>query len=115
MIVYIGFSKKTHKLHARIICKEYKHCAPVVIIKNQAILYQFVRPFHIIALPIKKRDLEILKHHGWKFVKYTIKNASRIELNNHAITCVQFTKNLCRIKNIRIQTPDNLLKYLTHQ
>lgn len=113
MVMYIGFSTRTHKIHARIICKTYKHCAPVIITKNQAVLYQFIRPFHIVAIPIKIRDLTILKYYGWKFVKYNAKNTRTIKLNNNAITCVQFTKNACKIKNMRIQTPDKLLKYLT--
>ena len=115
MILYIGFSTKTHKLHAKIICRKYKHCAPVIVSNNRVILYQFVRPWYIKAINIKKRDLNILKNHGWKFVKYNIKIAHTVNLNGPAFTCVQFVKHVCGIKNILIQTPDSLLKYLARK
>lgn len=113
MIIYIGFSTKTHKLHARILCHNFKHCAPIIVNKNQVILYQFIRPNKIVAIHMHKKDLNILKHSGWKFIKYHLESVPKNTLKIHTITCVQFTKKICRINKINIQTPDKLLQYLT--
>ena len=112
MILYIGFSTKTHKILARIICKKFKHCAPVIITKNKCKLYQFTNSKNINVIEIKKRDLKILQQYGWKFVKYNTKFAPQHELKRKTITCVQFTKNFCGIKKRTIQTPYALWKYL---
>lgn len=115
MITYIGFSTKTHKILARIICHKYKHCAPIKSSNNNVTIYQFIKPHKIIAIPIKKRDLDILEHHGWKFVRYKAKIDPRSALKIRAITCVQFTKRALGIKKTAIQTPDDLLKYITRK
>ena len=112
MIIYIGFSTKTHKIFARIFCRYFKHCAPVVITKNKCEIYQFTRANKINVIPIKKRDIKILTAHGWRFVKHNIKNIPRNAIHIHALSCVQFTKKFCRINKPAIQTPDSLLKYL---
>ena len=112
MIIYIGFSKKTHKILARIVCCDFKHCAPIIMTKNKYELYQFTNTHNINVIEIKKRDIKILQQHGWKFVKYNLKKAPQKALKIKAITCVQFTKKFCCIKKITIQTPDALLKYL---
>lgn len=113
MIVYIGFSNKTHKLYAKMLCNKYKHCAPVIIDKNRVVLYQFVHTNKIIDINIRKKDLNILKHYGWTFIKYNVKNIPTDILKIHAITCVAFSKRVCRIDNILIQTPDALFRYLS--
>jgi len=113
MIIYIGFSNRSHKLIARIFCRHFKHCAPVIIDKNKCNIYQFTTINNIKIVPVKKRDLKILEHYGWKFIKYNIKNPHMARFNTHTITCVQFTKCFCGIKNIKIQTPFCLFKYLT--
>lgn len=111
MIIYIGFSKKSHKLFTNIICREYKHCAPVIIEKNTCKMYQFTKHNKITVINLKYRDIEILKKYGWNFIKYDIKSTPNIS-DIYAITCVQFTKTFCGIHNIVIQTPDAFLKYL---
>ena len=112
MIIYIGFSTKTHKIFARIICRKFKHCAPVVITKNKCKLYQFTNRKNINIIEIKKRDIKILQQHGWIFIKYDTKIAPKHALKIRAATCVQFTKNFCGIQKWAIQTPYALLKYL---
>ena len=112
MQMYIGFSLKTHKLHARILCRKYKHCAPIIIIANQAIIYQFVNPKKIVAIHVRKHDLKRLEKYGWLFIKYNKSLSKKNVSNIHALTCVQFTKRVCGIKKINIQTPDALLRYL---
>lgn len=112
-MLYIGFSTKTHKIYARIFCKKFKHVAPVLITNKKCILYQFVRPNKIVLMPIKKRDLNVLEQHSWKFIRYDCKFTPRKAIKTKPINCVQFVKRACGIKNIKIQTPDALLKYIT--
>jgi hypothetical protein len=110
---YIGFSNKTHKLFARMVCRKYKHCAPITVSGNKTVLYQFERPNRVIAIPIKRRDLTILGYYGWIFIKYDWIIIPEKIRQTRALTCVNFTKRACGIKNIKIQTPDALLKFLT--
>ena len=114
-MVYIGFSTKTHKLYARILCKKFKHVAPVLMTNNKCIIYQFVRFNKVVPISVKKRDLNILTHYGWKFVKYDCEFEPERAIKTKPINCVQFTKCACGIKNIAIQTPDALLRYTTHK
>ena len=109
-MLYIGFSKKSHKIHAKLFCKYYKHCAPVVIKGNSVIIYQFVRINKIVKIQINKKDLSILEKHGWKFIRYT--KDTKIMPKSRCLTCVQFTKYMCGINNIKIQTPLALFQYL---
>ena len=109
-MLYIGFSNYSNKLHANMFCNKYKHCAPITINKNSAVIYQFVHINKIVKIVIQKNDLKLLEHHGWKFIKYPkkIKQTSP----KYCLTCVQFTKNMCGIKKLTIQTPFSLFKYL---
>lgn len=111
-MIYIGFSTRTHKLYARIFCKKFKHCAPVVIDGNKCFLYQFVKRNNVIKIVLTQRDLLILEHYGWLFIKYNVKNAPRNAETISSLTCVQFTKKFCRINEKRILTPDDLFKHL---
>ena len=110
-MLYIGFSNYSNKIYAKIFCNKYKHCAPVIINNNTVIIYQFVHINKIVKITIQKNDLKTLKKHGWIFVRYNKKP----KINAHGITCVQFTKNTCGIKNIKIQTPLALYKYLQNK
>ena len=114
-MIYIGFSTRTQKIYARILCKKYRHVAPVLITPKKCTIYQFVRFNKVVPIPIKKRDLIILQKHEWKFVKYACKFDPELAIKTKPINCVQFTKRACRIKNITIQTPDALLKYITQK
>lgn len=112
-MIYIGFSIQSHKKLARILCKKYRHCAPIIINKNKCVIYQFISYKKIVPIHVRARDLKTLKHFGWIFVQYSGKFAPARGLKSKTITCVQFTKCALNIKNIAIQTPDALLKYLT--
>jgi hypothetical protein len=109
-MLYIGFSNYSNKPHAKLLCKEYKHCAPIVINGDTAVIYQFVRINKIVKITVQKKDLKMLRRHGWKFIKYPI-DTKCIPYCIY-LTCVQFTKSVCGIKNIKIQTPLALFKYL---
>lgn len=111
-MIYIGFSKRSHKLYARVLCKNFKHCAPIDIQDNKCVIYQFVHKNKIVIIPVTKRDLSILNKYGWKFIKYDT-DITSIDINSDkSWTCVQFTKHVCNIENKWIQTPDDLYKYL---
>ena len=111
-MIYIGFSTRSHKISARIVCRHFKHCAPIICYKNKYILYQFSNKHKITSIQLYPRDLKILKQYGWKFIPYTKQTDIDTALQNKSLTCVQFTKKFCKIKNIKIQTPDALLKYI---
>lgn len=110
-MTYIGFSTKTHKFIARIFCKRFRHCAPVIKQKDKYYLYQFVNKNNIGIIPLTKRDLSILQKYGWVFIEYKYKFIK----NEHALTCVQFTKQCCNIKNKKIITPYDLFKFITRK
>ena len=112
MIIYIGFSTKSHKILARFFCRKFRHCGPIVIHKNRCEMYQFTNSKQISIIKIKRRDIKILMKYDWIFVKYNMKRFPKNALNIHAITCVQFTKKFCDIRNASIQTPDALFEYL---
>lgn len=112
MELYIGFSTRTHKIYAKMFCKKFRHCAPVLFYKNKCVIYQFVKQNKIVPITIKHRDIKILQQYGWVFIKY---NNKFILTNTHALTCVQFTKASCGIKNKAIQRPDALFKYITNK
>ncbi len=111
-MIYIGFSKRTHKLYAKILCKRFKHCAPVVIHGQKCYLYQFVNRNNIVKIELNKRDLTVLKHYGWIFVKYSAKNAPQCPEKIKAITCVQFTKRFCHIQKKCVLTPYDLFRFI---
>lgn len=112
-MLYIGFSNYSHKIHARLFCKKYKHCAPIIVTKDSVAIYQFVCMNKIVKIDIQKNDLQILEKHGWKLVKCP-RDTGNINISC-GLTCVQFTKNFCGIKNIWIQTPLALFRYLTEK
>ncbi len=114
-MIYIGFSIKTHKMFANILCRHFRHVAPIVIIGNKCIIYQFTAPHNISLIATTTKGLKILESYGWKFIKYGGKNDLQHALKSKPITCVQFTKCVCGIKNILIQTPDALFKYIQHK
>ncbi len=111
-MVYIGFSTKTHKTSARILCKTFRHVAPVLIQNSKCVIYQFVNMNKVVMISIKITDLNILVHYGWKFIQYDCKFTPEHALKSKPITCVQFAKRACGIRNIKIQTPDALLKFI---
>ena len=110
MITYIAFSKTSHKLYARILCRRFRHCAPVIKTKTGFILYQFVNRKNIVPIRLKSRDIKILEHNGWIFIKHKT-SAARIHIKK-SLTCVQFTKQVLGITGIFIQTPDQLFNFM---
>lgn len=109
IMIIIAFSKKTSKILPRILCRKWRHVAPIVMENNKLMLYQFIRKNRVEKIPLKMRDIKILMQYGWVF--YTIKSEPNKKPNfNNAWTCVQMTKDIAKIKNIWIQTPNALLE-----
>lgn len=114
-MLYIGFSTQSHKISAKLFCKKYRHCAPLYVGQKKCILYQFVSSKQITPILIKHRDIQILSKHSWIFVKYKCTTNLKCALTAKNLTCVQFTKCVCGIKNKSIQTPDALFKYISNK
>lgn len=114
-MIYIGFSTKTNKLYARIFCRHFRHVAPILITNNKCIMYQFISHKKIALITLQPRDLKILELYGWKFIEYRGKIDLQHALKTKSVNCVQFTKHTCKIKNIMIQTPDTLFRYLCNK
>ena len=114
-MIIIGFAEKTSKLLPRIFCKHFRHCAPIVCTQKSLVMYQFVKRNHIARIPLKPRDIGILKAHGWQFV-YISPTASRQTPDiKSAYSCVDLSKRVIGIKSIFIQTPNALYKHLLYK
>lgn len=111
-MICIGFSTQTHRLYARILCRHFRHVAPILITKNKCIIYQFTERNKITLICIRHKDLHILETYGWKFIKYKCKFTPRHALQTKPINCVQWTKRACGINKRYILTPDALFRYL---
>ena len=113
-MMIIAFSENTSKILPRILCRKYRHCAPIVCDEHGLIMYQFINRKNIVKIKLSQRDITILRTHGWKFI-YISPNV-KINLDcAHAYSCVNLSKRALNIHSIFIQTPYALYKYLTHQ
>jgi len=114
-MIIIAFSHKTSKILPRIFCRRYRHCAPVVQNGDAFTMYQFTRPHQIHVIKLTSRDLQFLSRAGWRFIIRTDIAPQTEKIPHHAPTCVIFTKRVLGVRNMRIQRPDGLYKYLnTH-
>ena len=109
-MIIIAFSKKTSKILPNLICRKYKHVAPIIPYGKELIMHQFVRPGDVAKIKIQIRDLTILKSHGWDFVYIDGATLPHDYNAQYARTCVDLTKRIFCIKNIFIQTPLALYK-----
>ena len=110
-MIIIAFSEKTSKILPRVLCRRFRHCAPIICDKNDLIMYQFTHVNHIEQIHIKPRDIAILRAHGWKFI-YISPNTKRAVDFDRAYSCVDLSKRAVGIHSIFIQTPYGLYKYL---
>ena len=110
-MIIIAFSNKTSKILPRVFCGELKHVAPITRCCNKMILHQFVRPWKIVQIPIRARDLGLLAAYGWTFIRIPHIVPNSIE-KKHIYTCVQLAKHMIGVRDIRIQTPSALYRKL---
>ena len=114
-MIIIAFSENTSKVLPRILCRRFRHCAPIICNRNNLIMYQFVCRNKIEQIALRTRDIAILRAHGWHFIYIP----TDIQLNPdyllHAYSCVDLSKRAIGIKSVFIQTPYALYKYLTRK
>lgn len=110
-MIIIAFAPKTSKKIPQIICSRFKHVAPIILNNKKMSLLQFAGKHNIQHINLKMRDIKILKKHGWKFI-FTSNNIPQNFIPDRAWSCVDLTKRALNIKNIFIQTPNALYKYL---
>ena len=104
-MIIIAFSNKTSKFIPNILCRKYKHVAPIVPRDSKLIMYQFVSPGYIKKITLHMRDIKILGAHGWDFL-YIDGVTPPHDFNPYrAKSCVDLTKSAIGIKDWHIQTP----------
>ncbi|MBR6685310.1 MAG: hypothetical protein IKL37_03525 [Alphaproteobacteria bacterium] len=109
-MIIIAASQKTAKTLPRLLCRKWRHVAPIVTHNKELILYQFTHTFrHATPIKIKRRDIAILKKHGWLFIPLPHAQTQADITQIRAMTCVSFTKCVIGIKNLSIQTPGQLI------
>lgn len=114
-MIIVAFCTRTSKLLPRIVCRHFKHCAPIVPSGDAGktmVMYQFIHRNKIVPIPITARGLRTLRAHGWAVVCVAGVTPPPDLARACAPTCVAFTKRACDMRRARIQTPDALYKYL---
>lgn len=114
-MIIIAFSTKTSRLIPQIICREYKHCAPIIINPDNMTMtmYQFVRRNHIVQIPLKQRDIKLLGANGWRFIYIPRDITSQFDARA-AKTCVDLSKRAIGMHAPMIQTPGALYRRLSN-
>ena len=115
-MIIIAFSENTSKILPRILCRKFRHCAPIICDQQDLIMYQFIRHNQIEQIHLHARDIAILAAHGWRFV-YVSPNAHcyGFDFSSHAYSCVNLSKRAIGVRSFFIQTPYSLYKYLTQK
>jgi hypothetical protein len=113
ILIIIAFSRKTSKLLPRLICRDFKHVAPILIKNGSLCMWQFIRKNNVEKVSLTIRDLRLLQGYGWCFIVLWGIDADDVIFKN-CYTCVQMAKRVLRIKNLWIQTPDTLYKMLNN-
>ncbi len=114
-MIIIAFCEKTSKFLPRVLCRRFKHCAPIVATSDhgrQFVMHQFIRPGHIIQIGMNVRDMNLLRRRGWVFIQ-----TNEIPNNNWhgAITCVDLCRHVMGWRRRLLQTPDGLYKQLMRE
>ena len=108
-MIIIGFSDRTSKTVVRLVCGHFKHCVIITKHANKFILHQFVRRNYIPKIAVTKRHIAQLELNGWVFIYLKLQPQL---FKNNSWTCVNYVKHTVGIKNLWIQTPNSLYKYL---
>lgn len=111
-MIIIAFSTKTSKIIPKILCRHFRHVAPIVANGDCFIMYQFVRRANVAQIKLGRRDLSRLAAYGWKFI-YVPYDAPPDFDAQRAYTCVDLTKRICRIHAPFVQTPDALWRFIS--
>lgn len=112
IMMIIAFSKNTSKILPHMLCRHFRHCAPIICNGHDLIMYQFIKHNHIEQIHIKSRDIAILHAHGWEFI-YISPGGPVNKCNlSHVYSCVDLSKRIIGLKSIFIQTPYMLYKHI---
>ena len=111
-MVIIAFSENTSKILPRILCRNFRHCAPIVCNKKDLIMYQFINKNHIAQIHLNTRDIKILAAHGWRFIYISPSTPIHDFDFTHAYSCVDLSKRAIGVHSIFIQTPYTLFRFL---
>ena len=111
-MIIIAFSKNTSKILPHILCRKFRHCAPIICNKKDLIMYQFIKHNHIEHIHLHTRDIAILRAHGWQFIYTTADTPPNNQCFKHAYSCVDLSKRAINLHSVFIQTPYALYKYL---
>ncbi len=115
-MVIIAFCTKTSKILPRVICRHFRHCAPIVPAMHGAnhpwVMYQFVRRGTVIQIPLSTRDMNILRAHGWVFMHVNTTPNTKI---SNVRTCVDLSQHVIGRNPRWYQTPDGLYRELQRQ
>ena len=113
-MIIVAFSSYTSKILPRIMCRVFRHVAVITRPDDggdKLVLHQFIRPGHIEHITLHARDIGRLGARGWHFV-YLCGHATHGRANLKAMTCVAYAKDILGIRNLFIQTPYSLYRYL---
>ena len=108
-MVIIAFSRHTSKILPRVICRHFRHCAPILRYGNKLVMYQFTNTHNITKIDLQNRDIAILRTHGWRFI-YVPTDAPHDFDTIHAYSCVDLSKRALGIHRPFVQTPYALYK-----
>ena len=110
-MIIIAFAKNTSKWVPRIFCRHFYHCAVIVPMDSHLMMFQFIRPHRVVQIPLRNRDIQILRTHGWHFV-YVGQNLPDGFNPHGAKTCVDLARRALGMSPRLCQTPYGLYKYL---
>lgn len=110
-MIIIAFSDKTSKILPRLICRKFKHVAPIAVHNDKLVMYQFVRRNICVKVHLRMKDIKILNKNGWRFIYLTGDVPPNFNTKN-VRTCVELTKRAIGLESRLIQTPNALYKYL---
>ena len=110
-MIIIAFSDKTSKILPRLICRKFKHVAPIAVHNDKLVMYQFVRRNICVKVHLRMKDIKILNKNGWSFIYLTGDVPPNFNTKN-VRTCVELAKRAIGLKRRLIQTPNAMYKYL---
>jgi hypothetical protein len=110
-MIIIAFSDKTSKILPKLICRKFKHVAPIAVHNDKLIMYQFVKRNICVKVHLRMKDIKILNKNGWRFIYLTGDVPPNFNTKN-VRTCVELTKRAIGLESRLIQTPNALYKYL---
>lgn len=108
-MIIIGFSDKTSKTVVRLLCGHFKHCVIIEKNKRKFVLHQFVKRNNVQHIVVTEHGIAQLELNGWVFIYI---DSQPKNFNPHKLTCVNYVKHAMGLRNIWIQTPNALYKYI---